>query len=477
MNKKALSLVLIITTFTLCGCPKKNDDTKPLTGTIEERLEKLKCVTEVKRIGTSKYFQKVFKMKFTQYIDHDNKKLGTFTQHVELGFNGLDKPTDYVSSGYSIMDNNASWEDNENELAFTLGCNYLFVEHRYFDDSLPVEIDYNNNETWKYLTTKQAADDAHYIVSQFKRVLEGKWFSTGISKGGMTTELFAYYHPGDMDLYVPYVAPFCNSFTDKRMIKFVNEEAGDIQYGEETAAEMRNNVLAFQIKMLEWRNTLAPRFYNDGISQGATFSEYATQDNLYDASVLEFGIGFWQYYQSYSSLKSCLNMAENTASNLNKKKEKFYTFFTSICGPADLSVNGEYTPYYVQAYQELGNYGYDFSYIRNALPEGVTLTVSEQDEVDLAFKLALNETQYQLPHKELIYTKINNMLKTTDQHFIILYGSSDPWYSVRPDDVTGRSNISIYVNDNRPHTTTVANFDPEVRDEILGKIKTILQIA
>ena len=92
------------------------------------------------------------------------------------------------------------------------------------------------------------------------------------------------------------------------------------------------------------------------------------------------------------------------------------------------------------------------------------------------WKLILNENQLALPRKELVYTKINNMLEITNDNFIIIYGSSDPWYAVRPNDVTGRDNISIYVNPNYPHTTNISNFPTEVKNEIMNKIKTILEI-
>ena len=488
MEKKGFIAALLVTSFLLVGCtPSKKEHEEEVVPptpevdphsfkTIKERLNALDAVDSVSYLGTSKKFASVYRVKFKQYIDHNNKNLGTFTQTVELGFNGFDKPNVYVSSGYMISDSNYSYSAGENELAFLLKSNYVFVEHRYFNESLPVDIDYDDPETWKYLTTAQAAADAHEIVTQFKRILDGKWVSTGASKGGMTTELYAYYYPGEMDLYLPYVAPFCKSFADTRFFKFIYEEAGDLQYGETKAEQMRNDILSFQLKMLEWRDTLAPKFYQDGITMGCNYSSYATQDRIYDASVLEFSVGFWQYYQQYSTITSCLKMSESTATQLANKQNSFYQAFTGIISPADVDMNNEFTPYYIQAYQELGNYGYDFSYIRNALPEGVTLTVTEQEEADLMWKLVMNESQLSIGHKELMEPKISNMLATTNDQFIILYGSSDPWYSVRPEDVTNRENISIYVNTHYPHTTSISNYDQMTKSEILNKIKTILEI-
>ena len=476
MKKRLIVVTFLITTFLIGGCgPKKEPEIDPRSfDTIKERLQHLDCVNKVRSYGGNDYFRSVYSVEFKQYIDHNNKALGTFTQTVELGFNGFDKTNVYVSSGYMISDNN-SYYPGENELAFLLNCNYVFVEHRYFNKSLPVDIDYSTNTTWQYLTTEQAASDAHEIVTQFKRILDGKWLSTGASKGGMTTELYAYYYPGDMDLYVPYVAPMCESFADTRMIKFIYEEAGNDRYGETKAAQMRNDILSFQLKMLEWRDTLAPQFYQYGLDSHAVYSNYLTQDNLYDSCVLEFAIGYWQYYQNASTITRCLNMAESNATELRNKQNAFFSEFVSVTSPGDVSLNNAFTPYYIQAYQELGNYGYDFSYIRNALPEGVTLTVTEQQEADLMWKLVLNENQLALPRKEIMEPKISNMLATTNDQFIILYGSSDPWYSVRPQDVE-RDNISIYVDTKHTHDTSVSNFPKSVREEILGKIKTILEI-
>ena len=241
-RRNIISIVLVLISISLYGCKTKNDNTSSTSieesepveeriteGSLKERLNQLPRVKNLYSLGTSSDFKYLYSFKFDQYIDHDHKELGFFSQKVEIGFNDFDLPNVYVTSGYYTSNNNSTYRNNENELAFLLGCNYVFVEHRYFGTSLPNEINYEDKDTWIYLNTKQAADDAHDIVRQLKRVLDGKWVSTGMSKGGMTTELFAYYHPGDMDLYLPYVAPFCNSFADTRMIKFIYEEAGDLR--------------------------------------------------------------------------------------------------------------------------------------------------------------------------------------------------------------------------------------------------------
>ena len=489
MKRRVIVALLLIPSFLLGGCKPsdKKDNNKPdgntpdetskiTTGTIEERLAKLNRVTNLTPITAGGQYNKVWRFDFKQYIDHDHKELGYFNQRVEFAYIDIDSPNLYVSEGYMLQVGNYSYYSGENEIAQLFGCNYLFVEHRYFGTSLPVKIDYSKAETWKYLTTAQAAADAHEIVTQFKRILDGKWASSGASKGGMTTEMYAYYYPGEMDIYVPYVAPFCNSFEDLRMIHFLDQETGNVAYGEAKAAEMRQDMLSFQLKLLEYRDVLAPRFYQEGLSSGAIYSNYTTADNLFDASVMEFEVGFWQYDQNYDAVKAALNMSESTASEKEAKLEECYDVFTSVCSPEDLGMNNEYTPYYIQAYQELGNYGYDFTKIRNNLPEGVNLSVTREEETALMWKLVLSDVERSVGHKELIYSKINNMLQTTEDEFVIIYGSSDPWYAVRPDDVTDRENISIYVNKKHPHGACISNFDSQAKKRITLRIKAALGI-
>ena len=497
MKRKFISLILLTVSLTLVGCNKQQSSSsnesksseesisesiedsseesssegKITEGTLKERLNQIERIKNVVSIGSTKNFGNVVTFKFEQYIDHNNKELGMFDQKVELGFNSYKSPTVFVTSGYMTMDNNSYYENNENELAFLLGCNYVFVEHRYFGKSVPVDLSGTNNSKWQYLTTKQSADDHHDIVEQLKRVLDGKWVSTGMSKGGMTTEMFSYYHPGDMDLYLPYVAPFCASFNDDSVWKFIYEEAGNLQYGEEKATKIRNEVLDFQVKLLEYRDDLATKYYQDGLTSHAQYSEYATADLIYDASVLEFAFGFWQYDQNYRSIEKCLAMAESTS-----KQNACYELFTSVVSASDYAVNSAYLPYYIQAYKELGNYAYDFSYIRNKLTDQSLLKVEQNNELSLFWKLVLSAEDSKLEHKELMNPKIENMLKTTTDNFIIIYGSSDPWYALRPADVTNRDNISIYVNTKHPHGANISNFDDETQEEIMTKIKTILEV-
>ena len=237
MKKTSIfGVILLSATILLTACGKHEPESTEESWPIEDVLHRLGALPNVISIkGTyppdikDKYTQ-VYKIRYKQLIDHNNPSKGTFSQKVELGYRNYDSPNVLVTEGYSFDDNNSAYSSSyapQNELAHLLNGNYIYVEHRYFGDSQMYEdFDYHQADDWEYLTTKQAADDLHSIVEDFKKVLTGKWLSSGASKGGMTTEMYAYYHPHDIDVYVPRVAPFANSFYDDRLYKFVFEEAG-----------------------------------------------------------------------------------------------------------------------------------------------------------------------------------------------------------------------------------------------------------
>lgn len=444
-------------------------------GTLEERLLATGRVKDIERIGSSDDFSEVYLFRFEQYIDHENKDLGTFSQKVELGFNGYDLANVLVTSGYETSDDHSEFTIySENELAFLLGCNYVFVEHRYFGDSMPLKPDYDDTEYWRYLDTRQAASDHHEIVRELKRILDGKWCATGTSKGGISTELYAYYYPGEMDLYLPYVAPFPETDADTKYIPFLNEEIGDIQYGRQEAARLRKVMLDFQLKLLEYRDDLAPRYFAAGLADGGECSKHADADIVYDMTVIDFAFAFWMYYQRFDVLEQYLAMPERNDTELAAKRDAFLEALLEFC-PPNFTLNGSMTPYYIQAYQELGSPGYDFSYLREAYGDPDIISISAEDDGKMYWDAIFNDAELELEQHEPFYERINEMLRTTDDHFIIIYGSSDPYYSLRPKDVHDRDNISIYVNDNRPHSAKISNFDEDVKEEMLAKIRGILE--
>ncbi len=125
-------------------------------------------------------------------------------------------------SGYSIMQGSVEYPDSlfmlfgteaPTEIAKRYHANYIQIEHRYFQYSSPAEC-------WKNLdplTAEEAAADFHNLFTALKKVLKGKYVMSGVSKGGIATLLQHRFYPEDMDIFVPYSAPFFDSDRDTEL--------------------------------------------------------------------------------------------------------------------------------------------------------------------------------------------------------------------------------------------------------------------
>ena len=96
-------------------------------------------------------------------------------------------------------------------------ANQLTIEHRYFKDSRPKDIE------WNTLTIKNAAKDQALIIDAIRQVLypNSKFISTGISKGCQTTMAHRTLYPKNVDACVCYVGPLGFEREDPRIYEFL----------------------------------------------------------------------------------------------------------------------------------------------------------------------------------------------------------------------------------------------------------------
>jgi hypothetical protein len=166
------------------------------------------------------------------------------------------------------------------ELAGILQTNCLSVTHRYFPDARPEDPD------WQYLSIWQAAQDHHRIVTLFKEIYQGKWISTGASKGGKTAVFHRRFFPDDVDATVAYVAPFLLSPEDERFEPYLRSRG---------TPEERDAIYAFQRRLLERKDDLLP-YYRDW------FTEHGYQYSLplasgFEGSVVSYEWNFFQRHR------------------------------------------------------------------------------------------------------------------------------------------------------------------------------------
>lgn len=176
-----------------------------------------------------------------QPVSHHDKSLGTYKQHACLRSKDLTAPVLLYTHGYN-MDNKAE-DYGIHDIATYLGASELYVEHRYFGNSLPESYE---SLTFTYLNADEAAHDLDSLLVRLQRTVlkdSKQWVSTGTSKDGMTTALLAYYadmygwnQSGrkdyfKMDLYMPFCAPFLvgtpESCDDPQMGYYLYHDCGN----------------------------------------------------------------------------------------------------------------------------------------------------------------------------------------------------------------------------------------------------------
>jgi pimeloyl-ACP methyl ester carboxylesterase len=223
--------------------PKKPDPKEQVILTAREVLEKSDRVTIIKDTldkngGNVTYFY------FKQPLDHKNPEAGSFNQYCVFHYRHPDSVTILHTQGYSIPERRYF---SQPDLSKNFGGNYLEVEHRYYKRS---EIgnssqDYKNPSYWNYNTAAQSTADLHDIVTAMKatKAFNGKWISTGISKNGILTTLYAYYYPNEVDVYVPFCAPFCTEAESSGIGQYVTQQCAKGTDAQKKAWEALKNYL------------------------------------------------------------------------------------------------------------------------------------------------------------------------------------------------------------------------------------------
>ena len=100
-------------------------------------------------------FKEFYILMLPQAVDHNNPGGQQFKQRIFVGFAGTDRPVVMETEGYG-----AEWvtPNTVTEPTKLLKANQLYVEHRYFGQSVPSPLD------WKYLNAEQDAADYHISV-------------------------------------------------------------------------------------------------------------------------------------------------------------------------------------------------------------------------------------------------------------------------------------------------------------------------
>ncbi|MEU8762020.1 aminopeptidase [Streptomyces sp. NPDC048659] len=333
-----------------------------------------------------------FVLNYEQPVDHRRPWAGTFQQRISVLHKDSDRPTVFRTSGYGL-----STTPSRAEPTRIVDGNQISMEYRFFTPSRPQPADWSKLDIW------QAASDQHRIFNALKPIYTKKWLSTGASKGGMTATYYERFYPRDMDGVVAYVAP--NDVVE-------NEDSAYDRFFEKVGTkDCRDRLNAMQREALVRRAPLEKKYADWAKTEGVTFNTIGSVDKAYEAVVLDFVWGFWQYYGQ--------DVCDQIPDAKTATDDVVYDTIDAYSGWSAYTDQGleGYTPYYYQAATELGSPSIKQPHLRGLTRYG--------------YQPARNFVPREIPmkFKPWVMRDVDQWVRKNANQMLFVYGGNDPWGS------------------------------------------------
>ncbi|QIJ62788.1 S28 family serine protease [Streptomyces sp. JB150] len=333
-----------------------------------------------------------FVLNYAQPVDHRNPAKGTFQQRITVLHKDVSRPTVFYTSGYNV-----STTPSRREPTQIVDGNQVSMEYRYFTPSRPSPADWTKLDIW------QAASDQHRIFKALKPVYDRKWLSTGGSKGGMTATYYERFYPRDMDGVVAYVAP--NDVVNKE------DSAYDRFFVTVGTEECRDRLNGVQREALVRRESLEKRYATYAAENGYTFHTVGSLDKAYEATVLDYVWGFWQY----SLLSDCDTIPADAK---NATDDELWNTLDTVAGFSFYTDQGlePYTPYYYQAGTQLGAPTIHFPHIEKRYIRYGYLPPRHFVPRDIEMRF-----------QPWVMRDVDSWVRDNARRMLFVYGENDPW--------------------------------------------------
>jgi hypothetical protein len=295
-------------------------------GDLLERLRAIPGLTVEERASSLPGYRYLV-MGIEQPADHGDPGGARFQQRLVLHHRDPAAPVVLVTEGYSLHPG-YQWLD---EPAGLLAANQIRVEHRFFTPSRPERAD------WSLLTIEQAAADMHRVIASIRPLYQGRWISTGASKGGMTSVYHRRFYPDDVDGTVAYVAPNSLGGPDPRYPDFVAGRG---------APACQRALEGFQREVLLRRPAMVERMEDEAATGGFSYDVLGAERAL-EVAALDAVFSFWQYQRA----SLCADVPTAASSD-----DEVWAFLEQVASPslwADPSLLA-LEPYHWQAAAQLG---------------------------------------------------------------------------------------------------------------------------
>jgi hypothetical protein len=394
-----------------------------------EKLQKLPGITIYKL--RNDHFSEYYELTIEQLINHKNPQSKKFKQRIIIGFNSFDSSVVMDTDGYGI--NYALLPSFKHELSSILNSNLIIIEHRFFGSSVPDSVDYN------FLTTAQAAADVHYIRTLFGTILNQKWISTGISKGGQAALAHKINHPDDVDLTILYGTAVKKNLIENKIDSMLNFLS---------ATECGRKLALLQTTLLKNKNALITPLDLFIIKNGIDLGKLS-REKVLEFMILELPFSFWQ------SGAECIDIPYSEES-----PDQMFRYLCSVISPSFYSSKTlkRLQPAFYMNYHELGYYEYNTKKFKGLL--------SDKNYSNKIFA----PQNMQIKFDQTYLNSVSTFLNTNEaEKVIFIYGEKDPWSSMQS---TGKA--SKYIIKNGSHKSRIVNMLPTQRNFFDTQIRQYL---
>ncbi len=425
-----LSIQIVVVLFTLISVSVAQQ--------LAERLEDLseKHGFTYEALVTDTFFTEKYAVYIDQPLDHSKPDGAQFKQRFFISHKGFKAPSVFITEGYGAQ--YGKHPSYINELTDILDANQICVEHRFFGESVPKPLD------WEQLTVYNAASDHHRIVSLMKLIYKEKFVNTGISKGGQTAIYHRYFYPNDVDVTVGYVCPLNFSSEDPRVYRFL-ERVGD--------EDCRQSIMDMQKDFLSNKKLYLPLF--DSICDQRQLVFSMGVEKAFELTVLELSFAFWQWSGD------CSTVPEDSSNTLDR-----LLYLDKVAGFDWISETGiaKFEPFFYQAMREIGFYGYDISAFRPwiSYDDNPTFEFTLPEGVEVTFEPELMQ-------------KVDYFVRHEAEQMIYIYGEIDPWSSTAVEPTYQKRSLKI-VKPGGNHATRISNLPKDQQDQVLSSLKLWLEI-
>ncbi|MFJ3229606.1 S28 family serine protease [Streptomyces sp. NPDC086787] len=424
--RKALRWLLALTVLigTLSTAATAGAATAAQPQDIKDRLLAIPGMSLVEEKPYTGY--RFFVLNYTQPIDHRHPSKGTFQQRITVLHKDVSRPTVFYTSGYNV-----STTPGRREPTQIVDGNQVSLEYRFFTPSRPAPADWTKLDIW------QAASDQHRVFKALKQVYPHNWLATGGSKGGMTATYYERFYPRDMDGVVAYVAP--------NDVRNDEDSAYDRFFATVGTKECRDRLNAVQREALVRRESLEKKYAAYATENGLTFTTVGGIDRAYEAVVLDYVWGFWQY----NLLQNCGTVPADAATATD---DAIWSSVDDISGFSAYADQGleQYTPYYYQAGTQLGAPTIRFPYIEKKL-------------IRYGYQPPRNFVPAAIPMRwqSGVMRDVDSWVRHHARHMLFVYGQNDPWGSERFRPGTGARDAYVFTAPGMNHGANVAGLVPD----------------